>query len=182
MADELDVLKHVCKKLDDVGTSYMVTGSFASNFYTVARLTRDLDIVVQISGPDIEKFVQAFQADFFLNKESITEALKHQGMFNIIHLETVFKVDFIIRKNSDYRMVEFQRKNQKYLDGIPIWVVSQEDLIISKLDWAKDSLSKIQLNDVKNIIESSENLDENYLQKWINELELNEVYSLVTHE
>lgn len=181
MTHELEILELVCKKLEDAGISYMITGSFASNFYTVARLTRDLDIVVQILEPDVEKFVQAFQRDFYFSKESMIEALKHQGMFNIIHQETVFKIDFIIRKNSSYRITEFHRRSRLPLGESLIWVVSQEDLIISKLDWAKDSLSKTQLNDVKNIIQSSKALDQTYLDKWIKELDLTDVYSQVPH-
>ncbi len=100
-------------------------------------------------------------------------------MFNIIHQNTVFKIDFIILKNSSYRHIEFDRKRQVKLDDILIWIVSPEDLIISKLFWAKDSLSEMQLKDVKNLLKTLRNLDTAYLSKWVEALQLDAVYEKV---
>lgn len=102
-------------------------------------------------------------------------------MFNIIHNDLVFKVDLIIRKNSDYRKLEFVRRNQIKLEGLPIWIVSPEDLIISKLDWAKDHLSEMQIRDVRNLLQSQENLDIDYIKKWVETLNLSNVYEKAVH-
>jgi predicted nucleotidyltransferase len=142
-------------------------------------MTRDADIVVELLQPDIEKFAQIFEPEFYLSKEAIGEALQYESMFNIIHNETIFKIDFIIRKRSMYRVTEFRRKVRMKMDDVPVWVVSPEDLIISKLYWAKDSLSERQLNDVRNIMNGTQTLDKDYIQKWIEELELNQIYSQV---
>lgn len=48
MSIELDVLKIVCHKLNTGNIPYMLTGSFAANFYAVPRMTRDIDIVIEI--------------------------------------------------------------------------------------------------------------------------------------
>jgi len=48
--------------------------------------------------------------------------------------------------------------------------VSKEDLIISKLCWAKDSHSEFQLRDVKNLLKSG--YDATYLQTWTEKLGL----------
>ena len=45
MITELYVLKIVVGRLEAAGIPYMVTGSIAANFYTVPRMTRDIDIV-----------------------------------------------------------------------------------------------------------------------------------------
>ncbi|MCE5295111.1 MAG: hypothetical protein LLF94_10940 [Chlamydiales bacterium] len=179
MADEIDILKQVCLKLEQVGLPYMLTGSFAANFYAVPRMTRDIDIVIEIFKPDVAKLIQTFEEDFYIDNEAIAEAIKHQGMFNIIHNESVFKIDFIIRKDSLYRNTEFQRKCRVQLDNVEIWIVSPEDLILSKLEWAKDSLSEMQLNDVKNLLHSIKNLDKNYLDSWIERLNLGSIYKKV---
>lgn len=178
MEKEIDLLISVCETLEATGISYMLTGSFASNFYSVPRMTRDMDIVIQISDIDIDKLFLAFNKNFYIDKEGIREALNHQGIFNIIHNETIFKVDFIIRKNSIYRKIEFQRRAKVKLKNKELWIVSPEDLIISKLDWAKDSYSDIQLRDVKNLL-TRENLDRDYIQKWVRNLDLLEVYKKV---
>lgn len=182
MSRELEVLKLICHRLEEAGITYMLTGSFAANFYAVPRMTRDIDIVVAIQKSDAEKLFQIFQKEFYVSKSSIDEAIQHQGMFNIIHNDFVVKVDFIIRKNTPYRDTEFQRRHQVLLDNALIWIVAPEDLIISKLYWAKDSLSEMQLNDVKNLLLTLRDLDEDYMHKWVQTLELNDVYQKVKNE
>ena len=74
-------------------------------------------------------------------------------MFNIIHNQSIFKIDFIIRKNtSSYRNTEFQRRRRLELDDTQIWIVSLEDLIISKLFWAKESFLEMQIRDINNLL------------------------------
>jgi len=73
-------------------------------------------------------------------------------MFNLLHLESVVKVDMIVRKDSEYRRTEFERRRRIELDAFSLWIVSKEDLILSKLAWAKPSGSELQLRDVRNLL------------------------------
>jgi hypothetical protein len=179
MAKELEVLKRVCQGLGSANIPYMLTGSFAANFYATPRMTRDIDIVIQIMESDLDNFYNAFKDDFYLSREALAEAVRHKGMFNIIHNNTILKIDFIVRKNSPYRFAEFQRKQLVQYDSSPVWIVSPEDLIISKLFWAKDSFSEMQIKDVKNLFSTMKNLDLDYIDKWVEDLELKEVYQKV---
>lgn len=179
MAEELEILKVVCQRLEKTGIPYMITGSIAANFYAVPRMTRDVDIVIEIQKEDAARMVKAFQGDFYIDKDSVAEAIARRGMFNIIHNEYVFKVDFIIRKESAYREFEFQRRRRVEVEGISLWVVTPEDLILSKLFWAKDSLSELQLGDVKNLLRNLRDLDKGYLEKWVRDLGLEEIYAKV---
>jgi hypothetical protein len=154
----------------------MLTGSLAANFYAAPRMTRDIDIVVEILKADVSKFVRIFQDDFYIDEGAVADAIKHETMFNIIHNDTVLKIDFVIRKESSYRNTEFQRRRRIKFDDIHIWIVAPEDLIISKLFWSKDTLSDFQLRDVKNLLTSTKNLDEEYISKWIQTLGLNSIY------
>ena len=70
-------------------------------------------------------------------------------MFNLIHNESVIKVDFVVRKSDSYRQEEFARRMTITLDDFQTWIVSREDLILSKLLWAKDSKSEMQQRDVR---------------------------------
>ncbi len=181
MPQEIDLLKFVCQKLEDLGIAYMLTGSLAANFYAVPRMTRDIDIVIEIEMPEIQPFYQCFVEDFYLTKNAMVEAIEHETMFNIISNKSVFKIDFIVRKNSRYRKKEFERKKRIDLDGTPVWLVSPEDLIISKLFWAKDSFSGTQIRDVQNLLLSIKNLDVDYLHYWIRELGLSSIYEEIKH-
>ena len=159
----------------------MLTGSMAYNFYTKPRMTRDIDIILELKAPDVENFHTLFKDDFHIHPDSMREAIKTQRMFNIIHNEVIVKVDCIIIKHKNvYRNLEFQRKKIVDFDGIPTWIVSQEDLIISKLLWAKDSDYEYQLRDVRLLLQVKEDLDFHYLEQWIKGLALEELYHKVS--
>jgi hypothetical protein len=87
-----------------------------------------------------------------------------QGMFNLMHLDSAIKVDLIVRKNSEYRHAEFERRKSVEFAGISTWITSREDLILSKLVWARDSGSEMQLRDVRTLIDES--VDGLYLKDW----------------
>ena len=182
MAEELEVLKLVCRRLEKASIPYMVTGSIAANFFAVPRMTRDIDIVIQIKKGDAPRLDEIFKNDFYIDQDSITEAGEKRGMFNIIHYEYVFKVDFIVQKDSPYRKLQFERRRKVEMEGEPLWVTTPEDLILSKLDWAKESGSELQLRDVQNLLHTLSDLDQNYLQQWACVLGLEGIYSKVTHE
>ena len=80
--------------------------------------------------------------------DMVKVALRNKQMFNIIHNEGIIKVDFIVRKDAEYRKIEFERRRNIVFEKVSIDITSPEDLVISKLDWAKDSLSETQIGDV----------------------------------
>ena len=110
MSEELDVLTTVTGRLECAGIPYMVTGSMAANFYTVPRLTRDIDCVVEIEDRDVDRLVDLFEQDFYVDRDSVREAVRRRGICNLIHTASVVKVDFVIRKDSVYRREEFSRR------------------------------------------------------------------------
>ncbi len=177
MSEEIDVLKTVIGRLDEAKIPYMITGSIAGNFYSIPRMTRDIDMIAEINLSDTKKIYELFKDDFYIDEEQVTAAVKEQEMFNIIHNEAIVKVDFIVRKNSEYRRLEFSRRKYFDFEGMKIAIVSPEDLIISKLFWAKESHSEMQINDVKNLMASVENLDYNYIKKWVKELDIENIFN-----
>ncbi|GAH99841.1 unnamed protein product, partial [marine sediment metagenome] len=82
-----------------------------------------------------------------------------------------YKVDFIIRKDSEYRKLEFNRKKRTSVLGFDTWIVSVEDLIISKLDWIQQFQSDKQIDDIKNLLEHPK-CDKAYIQTWCKKLNL----------
>jgi hypothetical protein len=176
MIDEMEVLKIVITRLESAGLHYMVTGSIAANFYTTPRMTRDIDIVIELGEKDIEKFQSLFSGDFYVDQESLRHAFYDKGIFNIIHTEGIVKVDFIVRKETEYRKLEFERRRTILFEGISLNVTSPEDLVLSKLYWAKESLSEIQLRDVRNLLKTTPDMDWGYVEEWVEKLGLDEVF------
>lgn len=179
MINELEVLKIVVKRLESAGVPYMITGSIAANFYTTPRMTRDIDIVIEIGENNIEVLFFLFSDDFYIDKDSIRNAICNKQIFNIIHKEGVVKIDFIIRKDKKYSKIEFSRKRSIVFEELKINVTSPEDLILSKLFWAKDTLSEMQIRDVRNLMKTVPDLDIKYIENWIKELELESIYGKV---
>lgn len=179
MVNEYDVLKIVTERLESAGIPYMVTGSIANNFYSIPRMTRDIDIVTLVAESEVEKIVSLFSPDFYADRDQITNAVRNKRIFNVIHKEGVVKVDFIVRKDTEYRRVEFERRKELVFEGTRVFIASPEDLIISKLFWAKDTFSEMQLRDVGSLLKSVKDLDMPYINKWISMLGLGEVYGKV---
>lgn len=178
-SSELEVLKTVSDRLNKAHLPYMITGSIAANFYAVPRMTRDIDIVVELHERGADKIVSIFQDDFYVEPESVSQAIRKKDMFNIIHNDFIVKVDFIVRKASDYRELEFSRRREVEIEGVKMWIVSPEDLVLSKLFWAKESLSELQLGDVRNILDGVSDIDVEYIKKWVGILGLGAVYEKV---
>ncbi|HSH40156.1 MAG TPA: hypothetical protein VK993_15390 [Chthoniobacterales bacterium] len=80
----------------------------------------------------------------------------------------------IVRKSSPYRRVEFERRQRIRIDDFSTWIVSKEDLILSKMEWARDSQSDQQLRDVRNLAASG--YDAAYMERWTHELELGSLW------
>lgn len=179
MGEELEVLKAVTGRLDAAGIPYMVTGSIAVNFYAVPRMTRDIDIVVELSEQDAPRIVRLFQDDFYVDDEMVRRAIAERGMFNLIHTGFVIKVDLVVRKDTEYRRLEFSRRRTVSVEGHPFSMVSPEDLILSKLVWAKESRPEVQLSDVRNLLASGEKMDREYLSLWAERLSVGGLYGEV---
>ena len=167
---ELEVLSDVVSRLESAGFDYMLTGSVAMNYYAEPRMTRDIDIVVALAATDAEKIIEIFQGDYYLLTDAVVDAVRSQNMFNLVHYQSVVKVDLIVRKESEYRELEFNRRQQIHIGELVTWIVSKEDLILSKLFWARESRSELQLNDVRNLLATEP--DPEYLREWSSQLGL----------
>jgi len=168
MIGELDVLRIVSERLETARIPYMLTGSYALAYYTTPRMTRDLDLVVSLGEDDVGTIVKVFEADFYIDADDVHSAVLSQRLFNLMHLASGIKVDLIVRKGSEYRQVEFARRLEVTMAGVKTWIVSREDLILSKLVWASDSHSELQHRDVRSLLDDS--VDHEYLEQWAGRL------------
>ena len=181
MGEEVEVLKLVAQRLDEAGVPYMVTGSMAVAFYAIPRMTRDVDLVIELSADDTDRLCALLvSSDFYVNPDTVRDAVARHATFNVIHERLIVKVDFVVRKDTDYRRREFSRRRRLPFEGRTLFVVAPEDLIISKLDWARDTHSAVQLGDVRDLLRSVPDLDRAYLDEWITRLGLTSLYREVT--
>ncbi len=168
------VFQRITSALDQAGIPYMLSGSFASAYYGAARSTQDVDIVIHVSSEQLRSFLSALpKTEYYAELDSALEGHRRQSMFNVIDMASGWKIDFIIRKSRPYSLEEFGRRQQVTLHGVPLFMTTAEDAVISKLEWAKLGQSQRQTEDVAAILRVRwKALDRAYLQKWIGELGL----------
>ena len=177
MTEELAVLRDITTRLEAAGIDYMLTGSVALACHAQPRMTRDIDLVVAFYLKDVARIAEVLGCDYYVSPEAAREAVLHQSSFNAIHEATLIKVDFMVRKREDYRLHEFTRRVRVKVADFELWVMSKEDLILSKLDWARESLSERQLADVENLIATGCDLE--YLKTWSAALNLTDMLTRV---
>jgi hypothetical protein len=164
MLTDIDVLSLVGERLDAQGIPYMLTGSVAMAYYATPRMTRDLDIVVELDARNVDALVAAMSGEFYIDADAARDAIRSERLFNLMHLGSAIKVDLIIRKSATFRQMEFTRRKFVPFAGIHTWIVSREDLILSKLVWAQGSGSDLQKRDVHQLLAGPVEID--YLNKW----------------
>ena len=173
MKNEIDIIRDVSGRFDRMRIPFMLTGSMAMNYYAEPRMTRDIDVVVAIVADDITRLVDDFADEYYIDRQAVEEAITYSSMFNILHMESVIKVDCMVRKASEYRLLEFARRTEIDIEGFRTHIVSVEDLILSKLEWAKDSHSEFQLRDVRNLLAAD--YDTAYVEKWAEKLDVTDL-------
>lgn len=169
-----DVFRRISTALDQAGIAYMVTGSFASAHYGSPRSTQDIDLVIESTANQLEKFVGALPGnEYYVELDAALRAQQKESLFNVIDLATGWKIDFIVRKSRAFSREEFQRRQQVSFQDVNLYMATAEDTILSKLEWAKLGQSQRQIQDVVAILRVQwDGLEHSYLGKWIDELGL----------
>jgi hypothetical protein len=175
-------LQHIVRVLEASGVPYMLTGSLAAAYYAIPRATQDVDVVVDGDASDIANAVSRFLADgLYVSPEAAAEAVATRGQFNVIDSETGWKADVIIRKQRPFSEMEFSRRGSAHLLGVELTIVTLEDLVIAKLEWASKGESEHQLRDVAQLLRAGGDvMDRKYVERWVASLGLTGQWTRVT--
>lgn len=177
--EQQNLLRLLVHRLEGAGITYMISGSLASSLHGEPRMTRDIDIVVDAGAEQLEAFASGFDFSTHYVTDPL-EALDHQTMFTVVEVETGWKVDLVIRKDRPFSREELQRRVTARIGDLEVQVVSAEDSILSKLEWAKLSHSKRQLDDAAGVIAANRGrLDWFYLRQWAADLGVDNLLSQV---
>jgi hypothetical protein len=167
-----ELLKYLCMALEERQISYMLTGSVAMGAYTVARYTRDIDIVIELNQIQLNQLAIIFKENFYFHQPSAAVEVDRRGMFNVIDNTSGFKVDFILRKETLLQRSMFARRQRGEIWKTDCWLISVEDLILSKLIWIQQLTSENQLADIQNLVNDNPEIDYDYVNHWIKILSL----------
>ncbi len=172
LPEPIAVTLQVVEILESLDVTYLIGGSFASAIHGVARMTADTDVVADVRFEQVDPLVQLLRDAFYVDTESIREAIRHRSSFSVIHLSTMFKVDVFIPKQRPYDRVQLERRVEHVVSLDPertAYVASAEDNILAKLEWYRlgNEVSDRQWQDVQGIIKAqADRLDLAYLRQW----------------
>ena len=179
LGEPLQITNQIAEVFLDLKIHYMIGGSLASSLHGIPRATQDIDIVADIKPNKVKELVNILKKDFYIDEDMIKEALSRYTSFNIIHLETMFKVDIFILKQDQASKEEMsRRKSYRISEKQNLYITSAEDIIIHKLHWYElgDRVSERQWKDVIGVLQvQGKRLNYDYLKKAANRMNVSEL-------
>lgn len=180
-SEAIDVTLLVTDVLDELNIPYVIGGSMASIIHGMLRTTMDVDIVADMRPAHIQPFASALQDSFYADEQMIRQAVQQRSSFNLIHLETMFKVDIFLTKARAFDQQQLARRVAAPVsddEAKQIWVLSAEDVVLAKLDWFRmgGGTSERQWRDILGVLKAQRGyLDVAYLRQWAQELGLTDL-------
>ncbi len=177
--DLLLAIKPAINAFESLSIPYYIGGSIASSLYGLARATMDVDVVAQMGASQVASFVEQLKEAYYIDEHMILEAIASTSSFNLIHLETMIKIDVFIQKPDPFHQSALKRKQVDQL--VPddpesdFYFYSPEDILLHKLCWYEmgERTSERQWLDVLGIIKVQGHvLDQEYLTKWAQSVEV----------
>lgn len=186
--EPVEVTLKVTDVFERLGVPYLIGGSLASTLYGMVRTTQDSDIVAEMRLEHLQPFVLALQDEFYVDDEMIAESIQHNSSFNIIHRESMFKVDVFIPRPRPFvksQLARAQRQVFTFETEVSAKFASPEDTILSKLEWYRmgGEVSDRQWRDVLGVLKTrAGELDLAYLRKWAGELKVSDLLERALNE
>jgi len=179
--EPIEVTLKVTDTFEKLGVPYLIGGSLASTLYGMVRSTQDSDIVAEMQIEHLQPFASALQGEFYIDEEMIATSIQTHSSFNIIHRDSMFKVDVFIPYPRAYLKSQFaraQRQSFTFEREVSARFASPEDTILSKLEWYRmgGEVSERQWRDVLGVMKTrAEQLDIPYMRKWAKELKVGDL-------
>ena len=160
LAPVLDVLRRL-------GVRHYVGGSIASSAHGVPRASIDADVVAELLPAHAAPLAAALRGAYYVPEQHVSEAIDRRTSFNVIHLDTMVKVDVFISRDRPLDRRALERARPASLEGgVAIPVSSPEDTVLAKLEWFRrgGEVSERQWTDVVGLLRAGGDLDVGYLR------------------
>lgn len=163
-----DILRSFCKLLEKRNIRYLLTGGFAAGYYGFPRATHDIDFLVEIEKNSLNSLRRALHnlgKSYLVNTVELDKAITAPTIVTAFHFTSGLKIDFWIVESGNFSK-EWERKKERTLYSQKIFLVSPEDLILTKLSWYKKLPSERHFRDCVGIWKVQKgHLDLTYLKK-----------------
>lgn len=181
MMTQIDVLLRVAGVLEEMHVLYFVVGSVASSMHGFSRATADVDIVADLQPENVAPLCAALENEYYVDDQAMRRAISLRRMFNLIHLDTMFKVDIYIPKGDEFSRQQFKMARCEALlpgEAGSVYIAAPEDTILAKLLWHRrgGEVSERQLTDVLGVLKvQRERLDLEYMREWAGRLKVSDL-------
>jgi hypothetical protein len=178
--DVVEALTPVVEAFDRLGITYYIGGSVSSSLHGLARQSQDVDVIADVRPDQVRALVQALQSDYYVDEQAWQAAIRHGHLYNVIHLNTMLKLDLIPLKRRAFTREEARRAQPHLLEAgtRPVRIASAEDAVLTKLEWFEmgGRSSARQWNDILGIIgRQGASLDLAYLRHWADVLRVRDL-------
>ena len=178
--DVMEALTPLVEALEQLGIVYYIGGSVSSSLHGMARRTQDVDVIADVGSNQIRSLVQALQSEYYVDEQAWKDAVRRGLPYNVIHLNTMLKVDLIPLKRRAFTREEARRAQTHVLEAgtRAVRVASAEDAILTKLEWFEmgGRSSARQWNDILGIMkQQGAALDVPYLAQWADALRVRDL-------
>lgn len=164
--DLVVALAPVLDLLGRLGVRHYVGGSIASSAHGVPRASIDADVVAELLPAHATPLAEALRGAYYVPEQHVREAIDRRTSFNVIHLDTMVKVDVFVSRDRPFDRRAFERARPASLEGgVAIPVSSPEDTVLAKLEWFRrgGEVSERQWTDVVGLLRAGGALDVGYL-------------------
>jgi hypothetical protein len=181
LAEPLAVTLRVVDILEQLDIPYAIGGSLASAVHGVMRATMDADLVADLRPEHAAPLAQALGAAFYADVDMMNQAIQHRSSFNVLHLDTMFKVDIFVAKPRAFDQAQLTRRQRQQISLTPAryaYITSPEDIILAKLEWFQlgGGVSDRQWQDVLGVLKvQTGRLDLAYLRQMAAQLDVSDL-------
>ena len=167
--------------LEDTEIPYVLVGALASNVYSVARSTRDADIVVELTDGDLSRIKNGLSADFDFDPQMMFEVMTNTLRNQIVYRPTGFLIDLFRLSDDPHHRSLFSRRVRTVVPelNLDVWIPTVEDIIIQKLRWGR---RKDQDDVVSMLATSAGQLDNVYVSRWTDQHDTSAALQLLRDE
>lgn len=110
--DILMAAQPVTEAFEKLEIPYYIGGSVASSAYGIPRSTLDIDMVSDLKLEHVPQLVTILKPFYFIDEDTIIDAIRTVSSFNLIHIETMMKIDVFIKSDTPYHIETFRRKKK----------------------------------------------------------------------